>query len=139
MEEEVSNNISKFVMVEICFGVLGTLLFIFIALIYLSRSLGPYLDIITVAHIEIILLPYLLLMISAKGILKFKLWAWHMNVYIVPLIFTGINVSYFLILINPTKMQDWHPFVYFMLSAFIFLIAQAVFYMRPSIKTKFDQ
>jgi len=138
MEDKLKNKVYNFAAAEITLGVIGSFLFFFATYVYLYY-IGDYFINQLIPHVLNMLWPYIIMLAAGIGVSKLKLWAWYMNVYVLSLCFTGINVFYFVILLNPTKMSDWHPYVYFMIFNFLFIVIQIVFLARPSVKRLFTK
>ena len=147
MERKITTGTSTIAFIEIGLGVIGSVLFLIMAIFYINsllykNSAGMFTDLPLIGMS--ILWPYVLLLIAGIGVLKLKLWAWYMNICIIPSIFI-IVYGYFFFYWHggfnfiPIPIRDWHWYVFFLIFIFLFSVVQIWFYARTTIKEQFKK
>jgi len=148
MEKKMSKGITALAIIEEIIGLLGSLLFIFMVFMYMSslsdKSGNPENQIaIDVAKGSMYFLwPFLLIFFSGIGIYKLKLWAWLMNVYVIPLILLGVYFFGWARIFDIKRFielwrNNWQLTLLMLGPIVIFIIAEAWFLTRPKVKEQF--
>ena len=146
MEKKGSEGISTFASIETGLGLLGSVIFLLMVIAYIGslfdKSGNPEVSIgmdWAKAFMEA-LWPSFLLFFAGKGALKLKSWAWHMNVYVIPLSLIGVYCYMFFLWaggFDIRYIKDWNYPLLFLIPILLFITFEVWLFTRPKIKEQF--